>query len=205
MSWRIKGHEYPRHEFNHFHTFLNHGLRVDPDLASYATLKGEELIKKVIQHYKKKSGFTTLIEKTPTHTLYIPEIKKRFPNAIVLHVYRHPLDVMASHKEYNAKYKIPGWDVVKAANAWNDYFAQGCFNSTDSVSYHGLVFSKVIGQQLLEKYNLEWNENTDKLYSTVNQINYRNWHTRLTKKEVWQASQTIDWDLAERVGFYPWE
>jgi hypothetical protein len=43
-------------------------------------------------------GCTRLVEKTPTNTPHIPALTATFPNALLLYIHRHPVDVFSSYR-----------------------------------------------------------------------------------------------------------
>lgn len=48
---------------------------------------------------KQARNVKRIIEKTPQSIFMLPEIKKTFPNAKLLFIYRHPIDVFSSYKK----------------------------------------------------------------------------------------------------------
>lgn len=57
------------------------------------------LIRNFFYYAKQARGMERIIEKTPQHIYYLPEIKATFPQAKLLFILRHPLDVFSSYRK----------------------------------------------------------------------------------------------------------
>jgi hypothetical protein len=205
----LKPHQYPKAAFNVFHSFLQNGIRPEPELLKYAVLENEELIYKLISYSKYKWGVKNFVEKSPDHAFCTETAVKLFPKCFVLHVVRHPLDTIASLKEFclSNNLKWNGYeDAITAGYRWNDYYNKSCLKSHGHIQYEKLVFSHLIARQLVEDLGLKWTADTDKIYygGRNPQSNCFNWHERLSRREIWEASKIIDWENAKKAGYNPW-
>lgn len=59
----------------------------------------DHLLRIFFYYAKEARGINRIIEKTPQHILYLPEIKETFPNAKLLFIHRHPVDVFSSYQK----------------------------------------------------------------------------------------------------------
>lgn len=60
--------------------------------------KNDILIRTFLYYAQQARGMKRIIEKTPQHIARLPEIKATFPNAKLLFMSRHPLDVFSSYR-----------------------------------------------------------------------------------------------------------
>jgi hypothetical protein len=58
-----------------------------------------------------------LLEKTPNHALYLPEIAATFPDARVIWIHRHPVDVFASYRR-RGETEIEKGITTREENRW---------------------------------------------------------------------------------------
>lgn len=62
-------------------------------------LRYDSLVHSFFYYAKLARGVKRLLEKTPAHIYRLTEIKATFPQAKLLFIYRHPLDVFTSYKQ----------------------------------------------------------------------------------------------------------
>lgn len=68
-------------------------------ILSWRILLNDCLVQSFFYYAKQARGVKRLLEKTPSHIYYLPEIKTTFPYAKLLFIYRHPIDVFSSLKK----------------------------------------------------------------------------------------------------------
>ncbi len=73
---------------------VNHTLRV----GLWQTLQNDVLIQTFLHYAQLARGAQRVIEKTPQHIAFLPEIKATFPQAKLLFMPRHPIDVYTSYR-----------------------------------------------------------------------------------------------------------
>lgn len=76
-------------------------IRLIPEssrIALWSSMKNDLLIRSFFYFAKQSRGTQRLIEKTPKHIFYLPEIRQTFPKAKIIFVSRHPIDVFSSYK-----------------------------------------------------------------------------------------------------------
>ena len=66
--------------------------------ALWSSMKNDLLIRSFFYFAKQSRGTQRLIEKTPTHIFYLPEIRQTFPKAKIIFVFRHPIDIFSSYR-----------------------------------------------------------------------------------------------------------
>jgi hypothetical protein len=201
LARRLKPYDYPDDVFNVFHFFLNRKLQADRELLRFRSLKGVSLVKTLLTHYSKNYNLKVFVEKTPTHAFHVDNIRKHFPNSKFLHVIRHPLDVVASFKEFS-RFFGSNWSAVSAADFWNRHFAAAFIKSTHSIKYDDLISNEIIAKQLIVRLGLQWTEATTRTYRKDHKNNCLNWNDRLTPLEIEIAIKHIDWQQAEKVGYF---
>ena len=199
LAIHLKPYDYPSDVFNVFHHFVVHGLGVNADIRKFSDYRDHGLISGLIDHYSTNYGIKCFVEKTPTHTFCVDLIREYFPNCKVLHVSRHPLDVVASIKEFT---NSSNWNPRAAARVWNEYFTAAGFKSDTAIKYDDLVFSEIIAKQLVSNLGLEWTEEASKLYYKKHKKNCSNWGDRLSTFELEEAASYIDWEQAGRGGYF---
>jgi len=69
-----------------------------PRAAIWSSMKNDLLIRSFFYFAKQSRGTQRLVEKTPKHIFYIPEIRQTFPKAKIIFVSRHPVDVFSSYR-----------------------------------------------------------------------------------------------------------
>jgi hypothetical protein len=92
-------------------------------------LNYNDLLLQLFFYYAKQArGSNRIIEKTPQHIFHIPEIKSTFPQAKLLFIYRHPVDVFSSYKKklkvqqnLGFKYSELRWLEIKVNDFCNLY------------------------------------------------------------------------------------
>ena len=203
MTFGMEPKDMPNPKYNLFHSSLEAGLTISKNLIYFQKLRGKELVDTLLKYSWEKLNKRSWIEKTPSHTFKTNFIKKIYPDSTILHVCRHPLDVLSSVKEWSIK-QHEEWCVKSACELWNDYFGQASMNSDLSVRYTDITFHKLIIQQLAEKLELQWNNNCDSLYGKVFDGHVGAWDKRLNRKEIWTAFKLINWEIAKRAGFFPY-
>ena len=87
-------------------------------------------VAQVFFYYAKQArGMKRILEKTPSHILYLKEIKATFPRSKLLFIHRHPIDVYSSHKkrlkkdsvERGVNKKGPSWLKISPREFSNKY------------------------------------------------------------------------------------
>lgn len=63
-------------------------------------------------HAQRARGCDRLVEKTPTHWRHLDRIAAAFPRARLLHIHRHPVDVLSSYRRRAAVDPGGGWAAV---------------------------------------------------------------------------------------------
>lgn len=86
------------------------------------------LVATFFYYAKQARNVKRIIEKTPQSIFLLPEIKKTFPKAKLLFIYRHPIDVFSSYKkrfkisqELNNSKSSLGWLKIKKERFCKDY------------------------------------------------------------------------------------
>ena len=64
----------------------------------WSSMKNDLLIRSFFYFAKQSRGTQRLIEKTPKHIFYLPEIRRTFPKAKIIFVSRHPIDGFSSYR-----------------------------------------------------------------------------------------------------------
>jgi hypothetical protein len=82
--------------------------------------RGPRLMQYFFEIAKKARGVKRLVEKTPMHLKRIPEIRTTFPNAKMIALCRHPIDIYSS---YRRRFKAELAAGVVAENSWLDISA----------------------------------------------------------------------------------
>ena len=67
--------------------------------AFWSLMKNDILVRSFFDYAKKARGTKRLVEKTPKHILYLPEIRQTFPNARIIFISRHPIDIFSSYRK----------------------------------------------------------------------------------------------------------
>jgi Sulfotransferase family len=70
---------------------------------------GADFLRILMETIARKQGVERWAESTPLHLLYLPQIKKLFPNALVIHIIRDGRDVTVSLNKINWIKPLP-WD-----------------------------------------------------------------------------------------------
>jgi Sulfotransferase family len=74
--------------------FLTPSLRA----LLWKTTKNDILVRAFLYYAKQSRGVKRILEKTPQHISRLPEIKETFPDAKLLFMPRHPIDVFSSYR-----------------------------------------------------------------------------------------------------------
>jgi hypothetical protein len=86
--------------------------------ALWRNMQSDLLIQAFLYYSKLARGTARVVEKTPQHIEFLPEIKATFPRAKLLFMPRHPIDVFTSYRRrYQDSLKL---NVDKAALKWLD-------------------------------------------------------------------------------------
>ncbi len=64
----------------------------------WSSMKNDLLVRSFFYFSKQSRGTQRLVEKTPKHIFYLPEIRQTFPKAKIIFVSRHPVDVFSSYR-----------------------------------------------------------------------------------------------------------
>ena len=64
----------------------------------WSLMKNDMLVRSFFYYAKKARRTKRLVEKTPKHIVYLPEIRQTFPSAKIIFVSRHPVDVFSSYR-----------------------------------------------------------------------------------------------------------
>lgn len=64
----------------------------------WKTLGQDKLVRSYFEHVKAAKKCNRVLEKTPIHYKFFPEITESFPGASFIWIYRHPVDVFASYR-----------------------------------------------------------------------------------------------------------
>ncbi len=70
---------------------------------------GADFLRILMETIARKQGVERWAESTPLHLLYLPQIKKLFPNALIIHIIRDGRDVTVSLNKINWIKPLP-WD-----------------------------------------------------------------------------------------------
>jgi hypothetical protein len=73
---------------------------LSPDLRTYIwrAAHNDQLIRHYLYYAQQARGVKRILEKTPQHIVLLPEIKATFPEAKLLYMPRHPVDVYSSYQ-----------------------------------------------------------------------------------------------------------
>jgi len=77
-------------------------------LQNHCTGAGD-FLRIVMEEIARKQGVERWADCTPDHLLYIPEIKRQIPNALIVHIIRDGRDVALSYAKQGWSYPLP-WD-----------------------------------------------------------------------------------------------
>ena len=64
----------------------------------WRAVRNDQLIQSYLHYAQQARGTKRILEKTPQHIALLPEIKATFPNAKLLYMPRHPIDVYSSYQ-----------------------------------------------------------------------------------------------------------
>ncbi len=97
----------------------------------WSSMKNDLLIRSFFYFAKQSRGTQRLIEKTPKHIFYLPEIRRTFPKAKIIFVSRHPIDVFSSYRmrlqvslDKNVDPRDLNWLKISPQAFCNQYSAQ---------------------------------------------------------------------------------
>jgi len=95
--------------------FYRSGLtreEIEPQILNHCR-NGADFLRILMETIARKQGVERWAESTPLHLLYLPQIKKLFPNALVIHIIRDGRDVTASLHRIGWIRPLP-WDRARA-------------------------------------------------------------------------------------------
>jgi hypothetical protein len=115
-----------------------------PRPAFWRSAGEHHVVRRYFLEAHRRRGATRLVEKTPTHTNWVPHLKIAFPKASFIFMTRHPLDVLSSYwKRYRNEGEMSSW-----ANVKPDEFSA----RWERVTRRALTFAKTEGRFLLVRY-----------------------------------------------------
>jgi len=91
--------------------FYRSGLtreEIEPQILNHCR-NGADFLRILMETIARKQGVERWAESTPLHLLYLPQIKRLFPNALVIHIIRDGRDVTVSLNKINWIKPLP-WD-----------------------------------------------------------------------------------------------
>ncbi|MBF0143657.1 MAG: sulfotransferase [Magnetococcales bacterium] len=91
---------------------------VDTSALTGTETRPEELFEHVVAAYRRRSEGSRFLEKTPNHVYYLDEIRRLFPESVILGIVRNPHDVISSMKRMIRSTKPPDRSIREYFQMW---------------------------------------------------------------------------------------
>ena len=148
------------------------------------------------------TSVTTIVEKTPVHTLDWPLILRLYPNATFLHLIRDPRSVVSSliHASRTWAQHWASASAVDEARRWKRFVTEGRRIATRTERYHEIRYETLLEDTpgelgiVFERIGLEYDERLCEAAAEACRIE------RLRSREA--DDDTVPWNKREPRGFY---